>query len=130
MKFTLTLLVSLLSVLFSSCSGQPEPKLTGFKADLWVERVPIQFGYPHSCSRQQVVLLVGDGRVGIITPTDTLALERKRFDAFFTDRFTDVLYTVSSAQSQEGFLLFITPYPHQEKAIYCLVLSTKNLCEK
>jgi len=77
-------------------------------------------------------MMVGDGRFGIVSDTDTLALSEFSKNSFMlVNQVNGDIYTTMAIREKNGFIVFVTPVrnnsPH---ATHSLTLSTTNICNK
>lgn len=105
------------------------------KADFWVERIPVVLPNAHNCGKQQVTMIVGEDKFGILSSTDTLALQREQGmnKLIYRNILTDDLYTLMLVRTFDkkspGFLIFITPVVKDAPlATHAIVISSTNIC--
>jgi len=104
---------------------------TYMSMDLWVDRVPLQDTTAQvECLQQRVHLYLDPRRIGVVTPTDTVALVVKRAlgngKLYCVDLYGGGNYTYESYVTKNGFIFFLTPDTRRKdkNALYSLIYST------
>jgi hypothetical protein len=78
--------------------------------EVWVKRVPLeQNAGPAECLRQRILFVEEPRRFGILSPTDTLALELPPYSPVWIDRLSNDEYIFQLAKDEDNILIMLTP---------------------